>query len=98
MSDPKIGLRFDNVLARVKRLEKDDRAGKVKDKLLKENLKKSLLNQCKLYEGDSAAKEIEKEISTFSGSSNRNRGFGEGIRGSSGRYVWNEITKEWTRE
>ena len=98
MSDPKIGLRFDNVLTRVKRLERDERAGKVKDKSLKENLKKSLLNQCKLCEGESAVREIEKEINPFSGSSNKNSGFGDGLRGSAGRYVWNEIRKEWVRE
>lgn len=57
MSDPKTGMRYEDVRKRVKRI-----MATPGDNRLKSNLVNSLLNQASLCEGDGASREIVREV------------------------------------
>ena len=91
-----VGMEYKDVAKRLKRIEKTDRAGKVKNRELKNNLVDSLTNQLRMKEGDGAVREIYRESLWARGSGERVfKGFGKGKRGkvsgfeevSPGRYI-----------
>jgi hypothetical protein len=90
MSFPKIGMHFEDVRKRVKRIS----SGKESDGA--KRLVGSLINQARLAEGEGAVKEIIGELA-FSGSSNRQSGIGSGkfLGGGRWRYApdtgWQKI-------
>ena len=87
MSEPRIGMHFEDVRQRVKRISKVQSPQAL-------NLMNSLRNQARLAEGEGAVQEIDKEI-MFSGNSNRQSGFGEGKRLGQGR--WRYESGAWVK-
>lgn len=85
---PKKGLDYEYVRERMRR----EHAAKYKPAV-----RKSMFNQVKIAEGETAARELEAEFndkSSLTGAGNKQCGFGEGKRGSSGHYVW-EDSQGW---
>lgn len=62
MKHPDIGMHFSDVHKRLRRLNKAEQSGKIKDIRRKQGMEKSLLNQARLHEGDGAVKELHKEF------------------------------------
>lgn len=87
MSEPKLGMRYDDVRKRVKRISKVNTQAA-------ENLMNSLRNQARLCEGEGAVREIDREL-TFTGNSNRQSGFGQGKRLGQGR--WRYESGAWVK-
>lgn len=65
MSEPKLGMRYNDVARRIKKLQKNPYGTKL-DKI---RLIDSLANQCRLAEGESALCELERECALKQGSS-----------------------------
>ena len=97
---PKMGLKHEYVRSRLKRYDSVNRFGN-------ERIKKSMINQVKLCEGEASAKELEKEFSSptmwghpiggsMSGKYNKQVGFGEGKKLGDGKWVRNDNGK-WER-
>ena len=84
MVDLKVGMRYEEVRKKSKRFQK----------LGAENVVNSLINQARLGEGEDAAFEIAKELTThtrsFSGAGNKQVGIGEGYKLGDGRWRRNE--------
>jgi hypothetical protein len=66
-------------------------------------LRESLLNQCRLHEGESAKRELEAELSainhrtpTFSGASNKQLGWRDGHKLGDGR--WKFVDGKWQKQ
>jgi hypothetical protein len=80
-------MRYADVVSRIKRIQRNGGHPQAK-----ENLIKSLKNQCRLAEGERALKEIEREcapensVHSFSGVGNKQIGWGEGKKLGSGRW------------
>lgn len=87
---PKIGMAYDDVARRVKRIRKSAQG----DPEAKGNLIRSLKNQCRLSEGESAIIELERECamtkegSAFSGAGHKQIGWGSGHRLGDGHWRW----------
>ena len=99
MSNPKLGMHYEDVKKRLKRIKNVD--GKhVKNHQLQQNLINSLTNQVRLHEGEGAVKELNKELSSntsskFSGKYNRSCGFGDGNKDYTG---WKYVNGKWKKE
>ena len=94
MSYPRLGMRFEDVRTRVKRIIKNPG-----DDTQKARLVGSLLNQCRLAEGEGATKTIESEISQrpsgFSGAGTKQVGMGPGRKFGDG--TWRYENGSWRR-
>ena len=93
MSELKLGMAYADVARRIKRIA-SAKGGNVQAKA---NLIKSLANQCRLAEGESALKELERECissnqkdSIFSGAGNKQTGIGPGKRLGDGRWKYDK--------
>jgi len=81
MAFPKVGMTYEQSKSKLKKLGSDP------------NLRSSILNQCRLAEGEKAQKELETEFShkakrsrSFSGAGNKQTGWGNGKRLGVGRW------------
>jgi hypothetical protein len=83
MGHPRIGMNYEDVRKRVNRISKT----KVANPEAGLRLMGSLINQARLANGEDAAHELTTEL-TFSGSSNRQVGIGEGKYLGGGRWRW----------
>jgi len=91
MSIPKLGMAFEDVRKRVKRIAQTDNAiPEKRDKLIN-----SLLNQTRLCDGEKAHTEIKAELSALnkrvhalSGAGNKQVGWGEGKRLGPGKWIF----------
>jgi hypothetical protein len=85
-------MNYSDVARRIKRI-KSATTGNAQ---AKNNLIASLKNQCRLAEGESALKELERECassnSIFSGAGNKQTGFGSGKRLGDGRWKYDKGT------
>ncbi len=59
---PKVGMKFEDVRKRVKRIAKDYKTNPKSNKQLQLNLISSLTNQAALHEGEGARKELQEEL------------------------------------
>jgi hypothetical protein len=78
------GMTYKDVTKRLKRIEKTQKEGKVKNSELKKRLTNSLRNQLRLREGEGAVKEAVKESLSFGLGSRGDvfvGGFGNGKKG-----------------
>jgi len=91
---PKLGMEYADVAKRIKRIQFNPGHPKAK-----QNLINSLKRQCRLAEGESAYKELErecaisKEDSSLPGAGHKQIGWGEGKRLGPGR--WKYINGTW---
>jgi hypothetical protein len=85
MSHPDLGMTYEDVSKRLKRIQRTEKAGKVKNYLGMSRLTESLRNQLKEREGEGAVKEVNKELIMsrygFSGKYPRSGGIGKGKKG-----------------
>ena len=98
MKYPKLGMRYEDVRKRVKRISRL----KAKNPGLQFNQINSLLNQCSLKEGQKAENELREELTYerthrtfYSGSSNRSCGMGNGKKLGVGR--WRHTNNGWVK-
>jgi hypothetical protein len=84
MSLPKVGMYYEDVRRRVKGVQGKDPV-----------IRKSLLNQVRLHEGEEAQKELERELSHInqkssflSGAGHKQSGIGEGKKLGDGRWIF----------
>ena len=93
MSEPKLGMNYSDCAKRIKRIQNNSG-----HPLAKRNIIDSLKNQCRLAEGNSAIKELERECafpkrsSSFTGAGNKQVGWGEGKRLGDGRWRYDSDT------
>jgi len=71
MDHPKVGMHYSDVKTRLKRINNTFKQGHVKDVPRAMALKKSLVNQVRLHEGEGGAKEVARECDPNNHSSNR---------------------------
>jgi len=90
MAFPKQGMTYEQSKSKLKKLGSDP------------NLRSSILNQCRLAEGEKAQKELEKEFSykanrsrSFSGAGNKQVGIGDGVRLGPGK--WRYMQGKWEK-
>ena len=90
MAYPKQGMTYEQCKAKLKKLGSNP------------NLRSSILNQCRLAEGEKAQKELEKEFSykvnrsrAFSGAGNKQVGIGDGVRMGTGK--WRCMQGKWEK-
>jgi len=95
MSYPKLGMHFEDVRTRVRRISKSEINPKNKERLVN-----SLLNQSELCDGSGAKKELVKELTSdtsfYSCAGNKTCGFGEGIRREAGTWKW-DVETGWKK-
>jgi hypothetical protein len=94
---PKIGMRYEDVSKRCKRILRSPG-----DVNYKRNLLGSLANQCRLAEGEKAIIELERDLSltkkssqSFSGAGPKQTGIGPGRKLGDGR--WRYEAGKWNR-
>ena len=97
MKHPKLGMHYQDVAGRCKRIIRNPGHPEAKAALVK-----SLRNQCRLNEGERAQAELDRELShthkslsTFSGAGNKQPGYGDGKKLGDGRYRY--IDGEWVK-
>jgi len=90
MAFPKVGMTYEQSKSKLKKLGSDP------------NLRSSILNQCRLAEGEKAQKELEKEFSynanrsrSFSGAGNKQTGYGLGVKMGAGK--WRYMQGKWEK-
>jgi hypothetical protein len=87
MKHPDIGMTYKDVSKRLKRIQKTEKAGKVKNPQLKHNIVNSLRHQLKLREGTEAVKEADREATVWGHPIGKGfRGFGKGKKGTYGGF------------
>lgn len=88
MSEPRLGMRFNDCARRIKRISANPG-----HPVAKANIINSLRNQCRLAEGESALKELDtihKKGSTFMGAGSKQIGFGPGRKLGEGRWQYKD--------
>ena len=99
MSEPKLGMRYGDVRTRVKRIMTAPGHPQAKA-----NLVSSLVNQCRLAEGEKAIIELGRDLSSatvkershaLSGAGSKQTGWGKGKRLGDGK--WRYADGQWQR-
>jgi hypothetical protein len=95
---PRIGMYYDDVARRVKRIQKNPGHPEAK-----RNIIASLKNQCRLAEGEAAQTELERECaltqaSFLTGGGNKQCGWGKGKKLGDGKWIWSKGTWKHTTE
>jgi hypothetical protein len=86
---PDLGMKYEDVRRRVKRIAKDYKNNPHSDKQAQIRLVDSLINQAQRHEKGGAREELLKELehkSFFGGSGNRSCGFGGGKKLGTGKW------------
>lgn len=95
--EPKVGLKYEDCAKRIKRIARNPGNPQAKS-----NLINSLVNQCRLYEGESSLKDLAHDCafverdSVFSGGGSKQTGYGPGLKLGNGRWIRKESGK-WER-
>lgn len=93
MSDLKLGMSYSDVARRIKRIQANPGHPEAKT-----NIINSLKNQCRLAEGNSALKELQRECTLskrsffLTGAGNKQVGWGEGKRLGDGKWRYDNGT------
>ena len=96
---PKVGMRHEQVRDRMRKYPKD--------KIRNTNLLNSMIRQAGMHEGIGSTKELAEEFVSMqegrsdegvhlSGAGNKQTGMGNGVKGSSGHYVY--IDGTWVKQ
>ena len=98
MGMPKLGMHYDDVARRIKRISQTP--GDINKKT---NLINSLKNQCRLAEGEKSISELDRQLSSriipssqsFSGNGTKQIGWGNGKRLGDGKWMYNTKNGKW---